>query len=227
MAYDKVKAHEYYMNYRKKGLLKGRKKGKGKTKGTGKGKAKSATLTGVSSSGLTDAGKLEADLIKNRVGKEMQAALANAKTDEDKIRIKHAYQQKAKAEIENLKKDPKYGVQKAAKGSSGGSSKSSGGSSGGKSSGSGSSGGGSKGSGGGTKTTVTTVQDQAATRLQKSLDTLSSILDDLPDKIGKLSDIQKAEVKTLVSDIMAELSKQSGINAEDVKKKLKDKGLTV
>lgn len=220
MAYDKVKAHEYYMEYRKKGRLKGRKKGKGKTTtGKGKGRAKKTSLTGVSSSGLTDEGKLQAELIKNSVGKEMNEALSKAKTDEDKIRIKHEYQQKAKQQIEALKKDPKYGVQKASKGSGGSSKSSSGGSE--KSSGSG------KGSSGGSggKTTVTTVENQAATRLQKSLDNLSSILSDLPSKIDKLSDIQKAEVKTLVSDIMVELSKQSGLNAEDVKNRLREKGL--
>ena len=129
MAYDKQKAHEYYMEYRKKGLLKGRKKGNGdKKKGKGS-KGKKTALTGVSMSGLTDAGKIEAEIIKNNVGKEMQAALAKAKTDEEKIRIKGEYQAKAKQQIEALKSDPKYGTPKASKGSGGGgSSKSSGGS---------------------------------------------------------------------------------------------------
>ena len=51
MAYDPVKAHEYYMKYRKKGLKKGRKKGK---------KAAQTSLLGVSVSGLNSDGAIEA-----------------------------------------------------------------------------------------------------------------------------------------------------------------------
>ena len=201
MAYDAKKAHEYYINYRKKGLLKGRgtgKNNKSKGKGTGKGKAKKTSLTGVSTSGLTDEGKLQAELIKNSVGKEMSAALANAKTDEDKIRIKHEYQLKAKQQIEALKSDPKYGAPKAGK-SGGGSSKS--GASGGKSSGSGG-----KASGGNS----TQSSKAAKQALNKNIERLNSLISGLSDKMGRMSPKMREQTKKLITDIMTEIKKQAG-----------------
>lgn len=198
MAYDKLKAHEYYVNYRKKGLLKGRGNGKkDKTKGKKGGKAKKTALTGVSMSGLTDEGKLQAELIKNSVGKEMSAALAKAKTDEDKIRIKHEYQQKAKQQIEALKSDPKYGTPKAGKGG-GGSSK-------GGSSGKSSASGGKSSSGSGSSGNKAAKQ-----ALNKNVQRLNTLMSTLTDKIGRMSPKMREQTKKLITDIMAEIKKQAG-----------------
>lgn len=131
MAYDPVKAHEYYMKYRKKGLKKGRKKGKTKTT------VKKEGLVGLSSYGLNDAGKMQAAMVKDKIKDEMNAELAKATTPEQKEQIKQKYQQKALDAISKLKSDPNYAkakAQKAAKetkgkassGKSGGGSKSEG-----------------------------------------------------------------------------------------------------
>lgn len=132
MAYDPVKAHEYYVNYRKKGLKKGRKKGKGTAKAK---KGKTYGFLGVSSSGFSDEGRIQAALVKERLKREMNAALAGAKTDEERDKIRAEYSQKAMAELNALKANPKYAKatkakatkEKTAKASSG---KSSGGGSG-------------------------------------------------------------------------------------------------
>lgn len=102
MAYDPVKAHEYYVNYRKKGLKKGRKKG------TKTAKAKTVTLLGQSVVGLNDAGKVEAAVIKDRIKKEMNAALASATTEEEKAQIRAEYSRKAQQEISALKGNSQY-----------------------------------------------------------------------------------------------------------------------
>ena len=140
MAYDPIKAHEYYEKYVKKGLRKGRKKGSSDTKkssskkkGSSKKKAstKKTSLIGVSTSGLNNAGRIEAAFVKEKITKQMNDALAKETTDEGKEKVRREYSQKAQEELDKLKKDPKYAKEKKAssksgkssnKGSSGGSS---------------------------------------------------------------------------------------------------------
>lgn len=118
MAYDAAKAHEYYVNYRKKGLKKGRKKGKGTT-------AKTSTLLGSNAYGLNDDGRVQAALIKEKIKKEMNEALKSAGSDEEKEKIRVEYSKKAMQQIAALRNDPKYAKPKTAKASSSKSSKSS------------------------------------------------------------------------------------------------------
>jgi hypothetical protein len=113
MAYDPVKAHEYYTNYRKKGLKKGRKKGKGKTSNAKKGRQ--TTLLGTSAAGLNDEGRIQAALIREKLKKQMNEALKKAKTDEEKEKIRIEYSRKAQQELTALKNDPKYAKPKAQK----------------------------------------------------------------------------------------------------------------
>lgn len=137
MAYDPIKAHEYYMKYRKKGLLKGRKKGKAKTskKSTKKTSTKKQSLLGLSTAGLNDTGKMQWAMAKDNLTKQMNTALAKATTDEEKQKIRSDYQNKALAELQKIKADPSMAQAKKAstkgsagksssKGSSGGVSKS-------------------------------------------------------------------------------------------------------
>ena len=137
MAYDPIKAHEYYMKYRKKGLLKGRKKGKAKTskKSTKKTSTKKQSLLGLSTAGLNDTGKMQWAMAKDNLTKQMNTALAKATTDEEKQKIRSDYQNKALAELQKIKADPSMAQAKKAstkgsagksssKGSSGGTSKS-------------------------------------------------------------------------------------------------------
>ena len=105
MAYDPVKAHEYYMKYRKKGLKKGRKKGR------------TVSLRGVSAYGLNSDGAVEAAYIKERLKAEMNAKLKGAKTDAERMAIQKEYAKKANAEIAKLKADPKYAKAKATRAS--------------------------------------------------------------------------------------------------------------
>lgn len=120
-------ARKYYQEYTKKGKKKGRKKGKKK--------AKTSTLLGVSSAGLSPEGMIEAAAIKETLKKEMNAALAKAKTPEEQLAIRKEYSKKAMEQIQALKKDPKYAKISTAKPkatkqkTSSGSKKSSGGSS--------------------------------------------------------------------------------------------------
>ena len=133
MAYDPIKAHEYYMKYRKKGLLKGRKKGKAKT--SKKTSTKKQSLLGLSTAGLNDTGKMQWAMAKDNLTKQMNTALAKATTDEEKQKIRSDYQNKALAELQKIKADPSMAQAKKAstkgsagksssKGSSGGTSKS-------------------------------------------------------------------------------------------------------
>ena len=117
MAYDPVKAHEYYINYRKKGLKKGRKKGKGKVK--------TVSLLGTSTANLNDEGKIQAALIKEKLKKEMNEALKKATTDEEKEKIRVEYSRKAAKQLAALRSDPKYAKPKAAKKTTGNSKSSS------------------------------------------------------------------------------------------------------
>lgn len=124
MAYDPVKAHEYYEKYRKKGLKKGRKKGTAKKKGSSKKKAKQTNLVGLSTAGLNDNGRMQAAMVKENIKKEMNEALSKETDPAKRESIRQEYQNKALSEISNLKNNPQYAKAKAAgKGKSGGSSK--------------------------------------------------------------------------------------------------------
>ena len=209
MAYDAQKAHEYYVNYRKKGLKKGRKKG------TSKKKSSSSNIVGLSTAGLNDAGKMEVALLKEDLKKKMNTELAGAKTDAEKTEIKRKYQQQALEAVQKIKGDSKYAkpkAQKAAKASTSKASKSSGKSS-------------SKSSG--TAKTSTQTSSQVA-NLQKNAETLTSMMTQLTEKIAAMTEEQKAETKTVLTDLVAELKKQltSGADStevENLEQQLKDK----
>lgn len=119
MAYDPVKAHEYYEKYKKKGLKKGRKKGSGK-KSTGKKKAKSVSLLGVSAAGLNDEGRMQAALVREQYKSQMNAALAGAKTEEERQQVRLEYSRKAQQAINDLKGSAEYAKPKASKSGSSG-----------------------------------------------------------------------------------------------------------
>lgn len=181
----KAYAKEYYQKYTKKGLKKGRKKSS---------KAKQESLVGVSTSGLNQEGLIEAQLIKDNLKKQMNAELAKAKTDEEKLKIKKEYSLKAAQEMDKLKSDPKFAKPSAGKKSGGSSSKSSGsskGSSGSKSSGS------AKSSGGNTKQ-ISTAQAEK----------LSKTMDDLRQKIDSMSEEQQVQIKNMLTDMIAKIRKQ-------------------
>ena len=198
MAYDAAKAHEYYIKYRKKGLKKGRKKGSGT-------KSSTKSLVGVSTAGLNSDGKIEAALVKEKIKAEMNEALKKATTDAERDQIRREYSKKAVAEMNRLKSDPKYAkpqTVKAPKAPKSSSSRSSGNS---KPSGSSRSSGSSNS---GTKTSP------AITAMQKSVDTLTTLMTGLSEKIAKMTDDQKIETKTLISDILSEIQKQMGGTAD-------------
>lgn len=186
MAYDPVKAHEYYVKYRKKGLKKGRKKGSGKTK-TG-----STAFLGVSSQGFNDEGRMQAALIKENIKKEMKAALASAKTDEERQKIRLEYSKKAQQEINKLKSNAQYIKPKTAKASSSKSSK-----------GSGSKAGTSQqAKTSATKSTMSAEMKKAITDMQSKInDILSS------NKIANLSDQERADLRAQLSGMLAKIKK--------------------
>lgn len=126
MAYDPVKAHEYYINYRKKGLKKGRKKGKGKAAKTPK-----SSLVGLGTAGLNDAGKMQWAMLKKELNEQMNAELDGVTDIQQRKDIISKYQNQALAALQKIKADPSYATPKKTRASSGGSSskKSSGGSS--------------------------------------------------------------------------------------------------
>ena len=213
MAYDKDKAHEYYIKYRKKGSK------------------KKTSLVGLSTSGLNDAGRMQAALVKEKITSEMNDALSKAKTDAEKEQIRQEYQNKALTEIQKLKSDGQYAqakkekASKSAGGSSSKSSKSSGGSTS-KSSGSSSKSGTSNTS---TKTGVKatyTDENTNSKKLQESVDKLNSLMTGLSDKIASMTDEQKAETKDILTDIISELKNQLGVDTTNIEKKLKE-GLTI
>lgn len=204
MAYDKEKAHEYYVKYRKKGLKKGRKKGSSKKS--------SESIVGLSTAGLNDAGKMEVALLKQDLKKQMNTALSKATTDEEKAQIRREYQQKALEGVQKIKGDSQYAkpkAQKAAKATSAKASKSSG-----------SSGSNKKfsGSSGSSKASSSANTSKAVSEaMQKSLDTLTLLVTGIAEKIAKMTDDQKTETKTLITDIIAELQKQVGTNVDITK----------
>lgn len=221
MAYDPVKAHEYYIKYKKKGLLKGRKKGS-KKKTSSKKKGKTTALLGVSASGLNSDGAIEASLIKERLKTEMNNALAKAKTEEEKIAIRKEYSKRANAEIEKLKNDPKFARQKASssktsKGSSTKSSKSSSGSSG---STKGSSGSSSKNNSDSSSTIQSTSASTASSsvtasqkraemeKIQSTVKDLSGKITDIYSKLSTMNDAERAQAKEVVSTLLDALKKR-------------------
>lgn len=108
MAYDPVKAHEYYEKYKKKGLKKGRKKGKGKQ----------TSLVGLSTAGLNDSGKMQWALTKESLQTEMNKALSEASSDEEKAKIRADFQNRALQALQGMKSDSSYAKPKKAKASS-------------------------------------------------------------------------------------------------------------
>lgn len=174
MAYDKQKAHEYYINYTKKGLLKGRKKGKKKKTSGKKGRkkstaAKTQSLLGVTAYGLNDAGRIQAGLVKEKMKAEMNAALKSAGSDAEKEKIRVEYSQKAQQQIAALKNDPQYA---AAKKTSSGKSSSKSGSS--KSSG--------ENKSSSSKKNKASKRKKAIQKLQKTIKNLESMLKTLPEE---------------------------------------------
>lgn len=196
MAYDPVKAHEYYMKYKKKGLLKGRKKSSKKSSSKSKkSKTKTQNLVGISSSGLNSDGAIEAAFIKERLKTEMNAALAKATTDEEKLAIRKQFSQKANAEIAKLKADPKYAKQSASKttktkSESGKSSSSKSEKSESKSEKSTSS-----------KSTAETSTTTPATPTTEVIAQMGTMLDEISNKIAEMTPEQKADLKLTLTDM--------------------------
>ena len=194
MAYDKVKAHQYYMEYRKKGLLKGRKKGKGKAKKGSSKKGKSESLVGVSSSGLNTDGAIEAKAIKDSMKKQMNEALKNAKTDAEKKAIIADYSKKTASAIEGLKKDPKYAKAKAQKASA-----------------SKSKSGGAKSGGSGKTSASKSSETKANSGAKKAkIAETKKAIDDLGKMINLMSPRQKAIAKEKLSKLLDDYLKLSG-----------------
>lgn len=197
MAYDKQKAHEYYMQYRKKGLKKGRTKGTGKKK-TG-AKVKKTNLLGQTTSGLNDSGRIQAALVKEKMTAEMNAALAKATTQEEKDAIRVEYSQKAQEQIASLKNDPKYAQAKkeSAKGSKGSTGKkSSGGSSSSKSS-------------GGNSSTDTTREEKKKKRKAK-IQKIKETVQGLEKALSDLPETQKANTREIIKNLLSRLSALRG-----------------
>lgn len=217
-AEKKKKAHEYYVNYRKKGLKKGRKKGKAKTKSKGKKKsAKKTSLVGLATGGLNEQGAMQWALAKEKLTSEMNSALGKAKTQEERDKIRQEYQNKALSELQKMKSDPsmaKAKTTKASKGSSGskssgGGSKSSGGSS--KSSGSSSKSSGSSSSS--SKSSTSSANSNTVAQMNKAIKQMKDVVSQLENKLlgdglTSLSEEQKQTVKTTIANVMAEIRKK-------------------
>ena len=200
---------KYYQEYVKKGKKKGRKKGKKK--------AASSTLLGVSSAGLSPEGAIEAAAIKDTLKKEMNAALAKAKTPEEQLAIRKEYSKKAMEQIQALKKDPKYArvstaKQKATTKSSTGS-KSSGSAKSSGSSGSSRSSGSTKSSQNVQQATavqqpvVSTTQPTQTTANTKNeqLQAISDHIQEISKTLANLTPDQKEVVKNQLNDILDNL----------------------
>lgn len=191
MAYDKQKAHEYYMQYRKKGLKKGRKKGTGKKK-TG-AKAKKTSLLAQTTSGLNDSGKIQAALVKEKLTAEMNAALSKATTQEEKDAIRVEYSQKAQQEIASLKNNPEYAQAKKEKLKSSTGKKSSGGSSS------------SKGGESSTEKKASERKKKAAKRRKAKIAQIRAQIEGLQSRIDELSDSQKEQVKNSLDSLLGQI----------------------
>lgn len=213
MAYDKAKAHEYYIKYRKKGLKKGRKKSTKKST-----TSKTSSLLGTSTSGLNDEGRIEAAAIKDRYKKQMNEALAKATTDAEKEKIRVEYSKRAQREIAALKSNPKFTTAKksSSSGSKASAKKSSGSSSGGKKT-SGASGGGSKK----TTTTATSGSGRSTSTPKVSaatLNTLRNNLDVLSRLLQTASAEQKKKIAAVMKPILSSLKTLRGLSSVDEKR---------
>lgn len=113
MAYDPVKAHEYYMKYRKKGLKKGRKRGRKKAT------TKKETLVGLTTAGLNDNGKMLWAMKKKELQAEMNTKLAGVTDPAERQGIINDYQNTAMRELQRIKSNPSNAQAKAKKESSG------------------------------------------------------------------------------------------------------------
>ena len=173
--YDPVKAHEYYMKHRK---LKGRKK---KT----------------STADLSDAGKIAAKEVKERLQEELKAALKKVKRGNtaERKRLRELYQQKYEAELNEIRKDAsmvKAPKQKAAKGGSKGSKSAK------------------SGSKGGSKTSNASSQAKTETKAEtkteapKASETerVTNAIKQLRDKFSSMNDEQKATARELIKKLM-------------------------
>lgn len=100
--YDPVKAHEYYINYTKKGILKGR--GKGGIKDDEAQRKRKSTAS------LTDEGKDIATIVKAQINEEYKAALKKIPTKNKAARaaLKAEYQERYLQELDKIKADGKY-----------------------------------------------------------------------------------------------------------------------
>lgn len=192
MAYDKQKAHEYYMQYRKKGLKKGRTKGTGKKK-TG-AKVKKTNLLGQTTSGLNDSGRIQAALVKEKMTAEMNAALAKATTQEEKDAIRVEYSQKAQEQIASLKNDPKYAQAKkeSAKGSKGSTGKKS-------------SGGSSSSKSGESSEKRATEKKKKAKKRKAQIAKIRAQVEGLQSRISELSDSQKDSMRSSLDSLLSQL----------------------
>ena len=207
MAYDPVAAHEYYIKYRKKGLLKGRKKGKKKTT-TSKKKGKKSSvkkqkLVGLSTGGLNDSGKMQWAMAKESLTTQMNADLAKAKTDQEKQQIRQAYQNKALQELQKIKSDPSMAKQKttSSKTKSSGSSKSS------------SKSGSSKSSSKSSSNEDTSSSSSNSEKLQSQMQEMSNMVDQLIQNMANFTPEQKTMVLQSLSDIVKILiAQKTGTN---------------
>ena len=192
MAYDPQKAHEYYEKYRKKGLKKGRKRGRKKAATT---KQKSVGLIGLSSSGLNEKGKFEAQLVKEKLKKEMNDALSKATSAEERDNIRREYQAKASSAIADLQKNTDFAKpQKEKKAKEAKTSNS--------------------------KKSSSSSEKSAETKAK--IQELSSKLDSLTEKINSMSTEQKTQVKQQLTDLLNEWKKKNvaGLDLSALSKRL-------
>lgn len=190
MAYDKVKAHEYYEKYRKKDLKKGRKKGKKKTVAAKKRKS-TESLVGLSSAGLNDAGKMQAALVKQDLKKKMNEALEKAGSEEEKAKVRQSYHALALQEFQKLKADAKYAQPKKTKATKAKTTKAS----------------------SSKKKKKKKIKNKAIDeRQKKETQELAKRLDDLEKKIDELTQEQKETVKAELTDVFESLKKLMGVN---------------
>lgn len=125
MAYDPVKAHEYYIKYRKKGLKKGRKKGSGSSSTT----STKSSLVGLGTAGLNDTGKMQWAMLKRDLQDEMNAKLKGITDADERKKIITEYQNRALQSLQKIKADPTLAAPKKASSGSGSGRSSGGGSS--------------------------------------------------------------------------------------------------
>lgn len=212
MAYDPVKAHEYYEKYVKNGLKKGRKKSSDDTKkktskkGSAKKKTAKSSLIGFSTSGLNDQGKIEATLAKERITNEMNEALSKATTAEEKEKIRREYSQKGIDAVNKLKNDPKYATEKkTSTKSSSGSSKSSSGSTKSSSGSSKSSSSSTKSSGSGSSKSTSSTSTESA----KMLENAASVIEGIKTMFSSMTEAEKTETKKKITDFITQLRNRS------------------